>query len=56
MRTIFLMAALAVSAILCVPAQAQEETRHEVGIFPFRLVVKTIFACFRPSVLRTAQQ
>ena len=32
MRTIFLMAALAVSAILCVPAQAQEETRHEVGI------------------------
>ena len=26
------MAALAVSAILCVPAQAQEETRHEVGI------------------------
>ena len=32
MRTFFLMAALAVSAILCVPAQAQEETRHEVGI------------------------
>lgn len=32
MRTIFLMTALAVSAILCVPAQAQEETRHEVGI------------------------
>ena len=26
------MAALAVSALLCVPAQAQEETRHEVGI------------------------
>ena len=32
MRTFLLMAALAVSAILCVPAQAQEETRHEVGI------------------------
>ena len=32
MRTFFLLAALAVSAILCVPAQAQEETRHEVGI------------------------
>lgn len=32
MKIRYLIAALAVSAILCIPAQAQEETRHEIGI------------------------
>ena len=32
MKIKFLFAALAISAFLCVPAQAQDETRHEIGI------------------------
>jgi hypothetical protein len=32
MKTKILLAALAISALLCVPAQAQDEPRHEVGI------------------------
>ena len=32
MKIRFLLAALAISALMSVPAQAQEETRHEIGI------------------------
>ena len=32
MKIKYFIAALAMSAFLCVPAQAQEETRHEIGV------------------------
>ena len=42
MKIKYLIAALAVSAVLCIPAQAQEETSHELG-FSYGVVPNSVW-------------